>query len=488
MLLKQSRCLPLARSSGLALLWVAASCQSSSGGPLAFHPYRFVSSEGRRVPAELAYLRVPENREGKPSRTIELAVLRFPSTGPRQADPIVYLAGGPGASALEHARGARFPAFMALRAAGDVIVFEQRGAGISRPNLSCPERVGSPLDQPATRESVTGLFRVAAAACAAYWRRRGVDLAGYNVRESADDLEALRVALGVPHLVLWGVSYGSHLGLTTLRRHPGLASRAIFAGVVGPDDTWPLPSAIDRRFGPVAALGRTAGFLSVVARLDSQPVVVRLRSAGRAERDSVSLTIGGDDFRGAITGALLDPKRAATVPALIDAAVRGDYQALAPGMLQTRTPRSIGSAMAYATACASGASVARRHRAALEALHSVLAPYPNLAEANCDVWGAGDLGEDFRQTVRSDVPTLLISGSLDDTTPYENTAAVLQGLSRGEELILEGARHGNDLVVGSPEIAERMLEFLQGRPLKVRRLTLSGAALNQPPGASLPQP
>lgn len=482
-------------SIGPVLLWIVTCCSSPGkpDGRLDFRPYEFVSGRADTVPAELAYLRVPESREGQRSRAIELAVLRFRSTAASPGDPIVYLAGGPGASAIEHARGPRFPVFMALRAAGDVVVLEQRGTGLSRPNLACPERVGFPVDRPATRESASRQFRLAATRCAAHWRRRGVDLAGYNVIESADDLEALGKALGVPHLVLWGVSYGSHLGLVTLRRHPSLASRAILAGVVGPDDTWPLPSTVDRRFDPIAALGRTAEFLALVARLDAQPVVVRLPRDGRPQRsrrraDSVSVAIGGDDFRDVVTGRLGDPKRAATVPALLDAAAHGDYSSAAPLILRSREPRSIGSAMAYATACASGASAARRQRMASEALHSVLAPYPNIVEASCDVWGARDLGEDFRQPVRSDVPTLLISGTLDETTPLENAAAVLQGLSRGEQLILEGARHGNDLVVGSPEIAERMLEFLQGRPLQTRRINVSEFRRAQVPGASSPPP
>jgi pimeloyl-ACP methyl ester carboxylesterase len=438
-------------------------------GSLRFTAYQFENSRGKRVPAELAYLSVPENRKRTGSRMIRLAVLRFRSTASRPGDPIIYLAGGPGASAIEHARGVRFPAFMALRRAGDVIALEQRGTGLSSPNLACPERVGFPNDFPLTREQVASRFRVAAASCAAYWRRRGADLAGYNILESADDIEALRQALGARQVVLWGVSYGSQLGLVTLRRHPTLASRAILAGVIGPDDTWPLPSAIDLRFDTISGLGLTSEFRSVLAKLDSHPVVVRLPGpgslGGRWEGDSASLTIGGYDFLSFVSGALGDPLRRATVPALLSAAGQGELGAAAPFILRDHAARSIGSAMAYATSCASGSSAMRRQRMTREASQSVLAPTPNLVEASCDVWGVADLGEGFRQPVRSDVPTLLISGTLDETTPMENAVAVLQGLSRGQHLILVGARHGNPLVVGSPMIVERMLDFLAGRPL-----------------------
>lgn len=198
---------------------------------LVFAPHEFVSDRGDTVPAELAYLRVPENRQAPNTRTIELAVLRFRCISAPPGDPIVYLAGGPGGSAIRIARGVRFDAFMALRAAGDVIALDQRGAGMSRPSLECPQTVQHPLGEPLTYDTEARRFRAAATACADYWRSQGVDFAGYNTEKSADDLEALRQAIGTQHLVLWGVSYGSHLGLATLRRYPQLASRAIFAGV-----------------------------------------------------------------------------------------------------------------------------------------------------------------------------------------------------------------------------------------------------------------
>jgi pimeloyl-ACP methyl ester carboxylesterase len=322
---------------------------------------------------------------------------------------------------------------------------------------------------------VERVTREAALRCAAYWRERGADLAGYNALESADDLEALRQALGVPQLVLFGSSYGTQLALATMRRHPDLAARAILAGVQGPDDTWPLPGTLERRMEVLAELGLTGTFRTVVARLDSAPLVVRVaRPADPGERagggDSVSLVIGGYDFLSFFAGLLDNPAERRRIPALLAAASGGDLSAVAPSVLEDRTPRSLGSAMAYTTMCASGASRARRERMTREAAGSVLAATPNVALATCDAWGARDLGEDYRQPVSSPVPVLLISGTADFTTPLEDAVAVLRGLPRGQHLILDGARHGPELV-SHPEVIARMLDFLEGRPpasLRVR--------------------
>ena len=131
-----------------------------------------------------------------------------PYTGP----PIVYLAGGPGGSGIGTATAARFPLFMAFREIADVIAFDQRGTGNSKPNLNCYERLSLPLDVVPSRKAALEELRINTRGCASYWRDlQRVDLTGYNTNESADDLEDLRKALGANQISLWSISYGTHL-------------------------------------------------------------------------------------------------------------------------------------------------------------------------------------------------------------------------------------------------------------------------------------
>ena len=116
--------------------------------------------------------------------------------------------------------------------------------------------------------------------------------------------------------------------------------------------------------------------------------------------------------------------------------------------------------MGYATLCASGASAERRELIAREAAASVFGGGLTDDSLACDVWGARDLGAAFRQPVRSDVPALLISGTLDVTTPLADAVAVLAGLSRGRHLVVEGASHG-DALIATPGVIEEMLAFLR---------------------------
>lgn len=439
--------------------WLGCAGRTSADpAALAFRPHQLITTAGDTVAAELGLLRVPENRRAQPTRTIELAVLRLPSTAARPGDPIVYLAGGPGSSGITTARGSRFPAFRALRAVADVIVLDQRGTGLSRPSLGCSETVGQPLGDPGSWAAEAAAFRAGAERCAARWRGRGVDLAGYQVVEGAADLEALRQALGVPRLALWGMSYGTLLGLTTIRRHPELASAAVLAGVVGPDDSWPLPSLIDRRLGPLDSLERE-GLRQLALELDRRPARARIADG----TDSVTLAISGFDFRSVMSGVLGDPDRLEEAPALLAAAQRGQLDAVAREVLVDRRPGPIGAAITHLTLCGSGMSSERRARIAREREHSILAPTPNISAEQCEVWGVPELEPAFREPIRSGVPTLLISGTLDLTTPIDHAEAVLAGLSRGHHLIVAGARHGDDLLFAAPEILPIMADFFRGR-------------------------
>src|SRR5215203_1977353 len=76
-------------------------------------PYQFERTSGERIAAELGEIEVPEDRDQPASRRIKLRFVRFASTAPRPGSPIIYLAGGPGGSGIQSARGARFPVFMA---------------------------------------------------------------------------------------------------------------------------------------------------------------------------------------------------------------------------------------------------------------------------------------------------------------------------------------------------------------------------------------
>jgi pimeloyl-ACP methyl ester carboxylesterase len=459
----------------LILFLTTSICAQQKSGTLKIKPYTFENAAKEKVDAEFGTLLVPENRSNSQSNLIELAFVRFKSTAKNPGPPIVYLAGGPGGSGIGAATGSRFPLFMALREIADVIAFDQRGTGHSRPNLGCFNHLALPLDVAPTREVAINEIRKNARSCASYWREiQRVDLTGYNTNESADDLEDLRKALGANKISLWSISYGTHLSFAAMRRHPKSIHRAILAGTEGPDHTYKLPSNIQKHLEDLAAVIKAdpevgkevPDFLglmkTVFDRLEAQPETVEITDPRTKLKVKVIVSKFVMQF---IVANNIGTTVTERFPALFFRASKGDFTN--PAQVWLNQSRSdIGSAMSYMMDCASGQTAARRELIAREAKGTLLEdifnfPFPDV----CQEWNAPDLGDAFRAPLRSDVPVLFISGTLDARTPVSNAEEYRKGFSNSTHMIIEGAVHSDPLFLSSPKIKDGMMEFLRGQPV-----------------------
>lgn len=466
----------------LAVIVLLAESACAAPAVLRLKPISFTNEAGVTVEAESGELRVPERHGVNGSGTVTLKFVRFKATSPRPGPPIVYLAGGPGASGIQTAKEARFPLFMAMREFGDVIALDQRGTGDSRPDLDCDEPFAVPFDKPLHRGAIASMI-AAESKCAARLRKKGIDLAGYNTRESAADLDDLRKALGAEKLVLWGTSYGSHLAAAALRGYGPTISRVILLGVEGPDDTYKLPSdqqtlleEIARRAAADPAIhDRLPDFLrsldNVLSELDARPKRVPLVNPLNGKK--IDVVVGKLDLQLLVAQSLTAPETFSGLPDLVSRLERGDWTALALLAARQRFGEAP-KAMPVAMDCASGATEARRRRIAEEASRAVLAdainlPFPDL----CAAVNVPDLGDTFRAPLKSDVPALLISGTLDGRTPVRQAAELAAGMPNAVQLVIDGAGHSDPLFLSSPQILVAMQEFMRGRQLSQSRIQVT---------------
>lgn len=453
----------------MALAGAAPVLASGLHAPLAFAPYAFETEGHGTIAAEVAFLEVPR-RHGEPEGPrMRLRVVRLPATGgDGRTAPVVYLAGGPGGSGVGTARGPRWPVFDRIRRETDVLLLDQRGTGLSEPPPACPHAHRFDDAQPLQREAALAALRVTAERCVAYWRQEGIDLAAYTTSESADDIESLRRALGLPRISLWGMSYGTHLALASVRQHGAGIDRVVLIGAEGLDDTLKLPLAADTLLAELAAVAKVDGFDDLAG--SARRVLEALRHQPGQGRSFMhggrKVTIGEYDAQIAIAASLGRRSTQQLLPLALRDAERGDYGLMADIVLAVREQLGEFSAMPLAMDVASGQSPHRRALVEAQARASMFGdavnfPFPMLG----DDLGLVDLGEAFRAPLRSDVPALFLSGTLDGRTPLANAQALLPGFSDSRHLVVRGASHDDELWLGHPDIAEHIADFLAGRPV-----------------------
>lgn len=448
-----------------------------SADTIRWEPYTLEVADSAHA-AELGRLTVPEVRGSPDSGSVELAFVRLPSRAEDPGPPIVYLDGGPGGSGVGIARApAYYRLFDGLRDVADVILLSQRGTGLSSPRLVCALTSPVPDDLFTTRERVLEVLRPEVDACAESWRARGADLAGYTTVESADDLEALRRALGADRVSLLGFSYGTHLGLTAMRRHGDRIARAVLIGTEGSEDTWKLPSTPDlqlRHLSWLAARDEAAAAATpdlyaavdtLLRRLDAEPVSLAIDGRG-GER---TIRLGGDGMRYLLQRDIGDTNDLPLWPAAIRLTLDGDHRML--GRLAGRRFRELAGVplMAILMDCASGARSERLARIRDEAPSHVTGAMTNLwyPEA-CAAVPEARLGDDFRSRFVSPVPTLFLSGTLDANTPPYQARYVSWGWPRATHLVVEQAGHEAIMPYGPAQ--EVIVDFFRGEEVSERTI------------------
>ncbi|MCA9911514.1 MAG: alpha/beta fold hydrolase, partial [Anaerolineae bacterium] len=199
---------------------------------------------------ECGYVTVPEFYDGHTDGELRLAVVRIFATGEGEArSPVFFMDGGPGGSllinlGLDQAAitgelqlmddpDAATPILDMLETR-DFVVFSQRGTQFSEPTLVCEEAdVLEKTDVIEGLDFETQLERTRSAyqSCANTYAADGVDLNAFTNFANADDVNAVRQALGYDQIVFYGESYGAQLGQHVMQRHPEIVEAAILDGV-----------------------------------------------------------------------------------------------------------------------------------------------------------------------------------------------------------------------------------------------------------------
>ncbi|MDM8527944.1 alpha/beta fold hydrolase [Anaerolineales bacterium HSG24] len=425
---------------------------------------------------ECGYLTVPENRSKADHVMIELAVAILRASGSEVApDPIIYLEGGPGGSALD-SFSSDLETWLdhPFQQDHDLIFIDQRGTGYSHPTLDCPENE-------AYDDEIEALTT-----CRDRLLDEGIDLTAYNSIENAADVVTLWQTLGYEQVNLYGISYGTRLGLAIMRDHPAQVRSVVLDSPFPPNIDTPIQdsfanlSTFQKLFQGCAndsACNEAYPnlediFLKTVIRLDNEPGVANLYDWNEDEYYEAEVT--GYDLMGTLVQAMYDVYTIPMLPRMIYDTANDDFEAYSlvidytgyrrmpvrqsvedvsdsEGMFHSVTCRDEYSYTAYETV---EQKIVSQAPTALQ--ENLLYDSSSMFES-CELWGAGQAPAYADEAVVSDIPTLILTGEYDPVTPTSWGELALETLENGYLYEFRGFGHAVSSEPGCA--ADMMTEF-----------------------------
>jgi pimeloyl-ACP methyl ester carboxylesterase len=435
-----------------AVLWLPA----PAGAAVALAPC------GKTAGLLCGQVSVPLDRTGQTPGTISLHVEELPSTT-FQRGVMFLLAGGPGqgsARVFDLSSTGSLSLMRFLFPDYTLVAFDDRGTGASG-LINCPAFQNSTI---VTAEQQTSLV----AACA---QTIGANRHFYTTADHAEDIEAVRQALGFGTIGLYGVSYGTKLALAYALAHPANVDRLLLDSVLPTSLPDPYSSDVLRAIPATlaafcadgsckAATPNFANDVVVLAnRIEAKPLQAKvLRPNGTFK----SLRMTGEDLLSTVIGADLNPGLAAELPAAVHSARRGDPRPLVR-LFQINSETSLEPAadlsagLYAATTCDDGlfpwspdTPIADRPpllRGAVSALPpGTFGPFgtwgARLGTAQlCLGWPSPAGGAPLGAGPLPDVPVLAVSGGFDMRTPTASAVAVASLFPQGRVLVVPGVGH-----------------------------------------------
>jgi pimeloyl-ACP methyl ester carboxylesterase len=427
-----------------------------------------------------ATVNVPLDWSGAVPGTIPLAVEELPAKGsPRGV--MMMIAGGPGqASAIAFDLADLAPTWQSLFPGYSLVAFDPRGTGNSG-FLGCS--IGSdPL--------VSG---PEVAACGA---SIGPARVFYTTAANAEDVDAVRQALGVDKVAMWGTSYGTKVELAYALAHPDHVERMILDSVVttngpdplGLDQLQNMPLALRSMCGNAACHKISPDLAGEVVSLANRAAVTPIRGRVRTAAGQLeTVSLDGPTLLGIVVSADLSPGLEAELPSAVDAAALGRPQALLRlaafeeggfGVFRAAADTSFSEGLFLATMCndgrfpwAANADAAGRQQALAAAVAALPAgstgPFGSWATSigpatYCLPWPSPSGNAPLATGPLPDVPVLALSGTLDMRTPTANAASVVAQFPQGHLVVVPGVGHSVLTVDPSGCAAQAVKTWLGG--------------------------
>jgi pimeloyl-ACP methyl ester carboxylesterase len=397
------------------------------------------------VSARCGTLDVPEDRDRADGRRLSIAYAVVPARAGQPApDPVFFLAGGPGQSAIDVAPLVS----MALREVNrdrHLVFLEQRGTGSSHALHCEPDDLDDMIEMDFER------INEAVRECMTQWQ---VDVRHFTSTDYAKDLEALREHYGFETINLIGGSYGTRMAQVYLRNYPERVRSVVLDAVVptrlrlGSEHSLMLDQSLELLFDRCAADAVCndrfpeveAAFRELIERYRSNGQSITISHPRTGE--GTPIEFNDQTLGGALRFLAYSPQTRMIIPYLVhEAASTGQPDRIAAQALimTDQIAGQLAFGLNFSVGCSEDwPSWPRDIDNSDTLLGDTMA---ELYASICEWWPAGSVPADFHAPFDSEVPVLILSGELDPVTPpaYGDEAAAQ--FSNSRHLVGPGLGH-----------------------------------------------
>jgi len=295
-------------------------------------------------------------------------------------------------------------------------------------------------------------FSASIARCAERLQSEGVDIAGYTLLERARDLEAARVALGYEKIDLLSESVGTRTAMFYAWTYPESIHRSVMIAINPPGHFLWKAEVTDKQLEYYSQL--CAQDPACSARTDNLAETIREVANNMPERwlfvpiDPGAVMLGG--FFGLFESSTVStkPLNASWMFDMWLSAAEGDASGLAMLSVMGKALWPVAFVWGETAIVSASTDLPSALEYLVEAnLEDTILGTPGSTWLfnGISEWPADLLPENYRQVQLSDVETLLISGTVDFSTPAQFARdELLPSLSKGQQVILKEFGHSGD--------------------------------------------
>ncbi len=275
------------------------------------------------------------------------------------------------------------------------------------------------------------------------------------------DLDEVRAAMGYDRINIFGASYGTRAAQVYMRQYPDHVRTVIMKGVTPMAVPLTLPMAKDAQKAwnrlsddcasdPVCQkafpnIGEE--FKAVFERLEKGVETEVLIANGKKEKVRITRAAIAPTIR----TFLQSVDSGAELPMLIHAAFQGNYSPLAQATLSIRKgfPKSVSIGVFLAITCIEDVGISDEKEVARESEGTFLRDdYFKQLQRVAAILPRKKMPPEYRKPIKSDIPTVLISGYLDPAAPPNGGEDVARDLSRSSHIVVRHGSHSYDGLSG----------------------------------------